>query len=1089
MRFFASSLLAVAALAGSSFAAFDLDEIKCRSVPASMFHKYWEESNDSYVANIPDDNLVEFHVKGGPTSNVSVLLTNSANGSTIDKDSTYELFIGGSSEPVIHSSSCAGCAPDDISNQGTSLITNDSYTNVWLAFTNAHGADPDKIELGYGAIGTNIVYTRSFSGPGRTIDQIVLKYEYEDMECEPHHIATAIAQTAANAAATQAVNEAYYAQSAAATAQSAAANAEAIAFNVSQIPAVLDAAVDDYATAVEQAAVAQAAAVTAQAAADHATANAAVAAHIANAAVAAHAPTDVVAVQTAGDAASIKAAEANADSTASMAAQSLSVAASMAVSATCGSETLNIPVISGGVDIDAATIDLERMIFKTTNQAGFEMRACYNQVQNYAIDLTHTPFKIDGLTSQMYHASGVTLEGAGHTAGPFKANGYLPTMTIQCPSEDFCNITCKGDCGHCLLFNMDEVDRVGSFKVSYKSPVYPLSPSAPSLFDSVDTWCKYTGNPRPTPSPTQFPTDFPTGAPTQFPTDFPTGAPTQFPTDFPTEAPTQFPTDAPTDAPICGSEALGVEVFTGNRKPVYEVNNWVDYELDASSVDLHSMTMHTDQSFTVVQCGYSPPAEFVVDLTDTPFYIDGLTPDLFADVPVSISCNGGMHALVRQANGDLYTFGDNNWGQLGLGSTANQSTPIKVQDIGPVSLTASGRHHSLAVSNDKLYGWGKNSTGQLGIGSNSNEVTSPTLVPNFPPDGTTIKAIAVGSYHSLCLLSNGDLYSWGWNDSGQLGIGSDVSKSAPVQVPLNLPSGTQVTAISCGSEYNLILLSNGDLYSWGDNTHGTLGLGSMAQKPEATKVDSIIMRVTAISAGAFHAACVLENGELLAWGRNQYGQLGDGFTMKQNLPQSVIPFGNGASVIDISLGWDFSLCALSNGDIYGWGSNSDGQLGTGFSQFEQTPKMLSRISYEHDIVSISAGAFHAICLLSNGDVYSWGYNIYGELGIGSSTKEFYPVKLAAIGAGPLGASIYGSGKTLGPFEVIGWQPTLSVVCTSNDYCTVRCNGACAICSLHDYTAATMATEANQSTSFKVGWKDSFTSDNVVFDDAGNWCRA
>jgi hypothetical protein len=191
----------------------------------------------------------------------------------------------------------------------------------------------------------------------------------------------------------------------------------------------------------------------------------------------------------------------------------------------------------------------------------------------------------------------------------------------------------------------------------------------------------------------------------------------------------------------------------------------------------------------------------------------------------------------------------------------------------------------LALGNDgKLYAWGYNIYGELGDGSNTDRLT-PVQVSL--PAGATATAVWPGSYHSLALGSDGKLYAWGQNHFGQLGDGSNTDRLVPVRV--SLPAGVTATAVSAGGIHNLALGSDGKLYAWGDNVYGQLGDGSTTNRltPGAVSLQAGVT-ATAVSAGTYHSLALGSEGKLYSWGYNANGQLGDGSTTNRLTPVLVI---------------------------------------------------------------------------------------------------------------------------------------------------------------------------------------------------------
>src|SRR5450759_1004138 len=240
--------------------------------------------------------------------------------------------------------------------------------------------------------------------------------------------------------------------------------------------------------------------------------------------------------------------------------------------------------------------------------------------------------------------------------------------------------------------------------------------------------------------------------------------------------------------------------------------------------------------------------------------------------------------------GSAWAWGYNGYGQLGNGTTTNSSTPVAVTNGTSVTAIAGGGNHSLALtSTGQVLAWGYNGHGQLGNGTTTNSST-PVAV-SLPPFGITVTAIAGGGLHSLARTSTGQVLAWGYNHEGELGNGTTTDSSTPVAV--SLPSGTTVTAIAGGLYHSLALTSTGQVLAWGYNGLGQLGNGTTTNSstPVAVSLPSGTT-VTAIDGGGDHSLALTSSGQVLAWGYNGHGELGNGTTTNSSTPVvSAFPAG------------------------------------------------------------------------------------------------------------------------------------------------------------------------------------------------------
>ncbi len=274
--------------------------------------------------------------------------------------------------------------------------------------------------------------------------------------------------------------------------------------------------------------------------------------------------------------------------------------------------------------------------------------------------------------------------------------------------------------------------------------------------------------------------------------------------------------------------------------------------------------------------------------------------------------------------------------------------------------------------------------GQLGDGGEEGFVNTPVAVSGL----TGVKAIAAGGQHSLALLSNGTVWAWGANESGQLGNGTVVSSNVPVQVK----GLTGVKAIAAGAHHSLALLSNGTVMAWGANESGQLGNNTIV----ASKVPVAVKNVTgatAIAAGGEFSLALVGGGEVAAWGSNETGQLGEP-EVEIDSPVAVKVKGlTGATAI--AAGTSHALALLSGGTVEGWGNDAGGELCNGlFKASEPTPVAATGLT---GVAGVSAGGFDSAAMLSGGTVRTCGANKWGQLGNGTmGTSSNMPVEVAGI---------------------------------------------------------------------------------------------
>jgi len=311
---------------------------------------------------------------------------------------------------------------------------------------------------------------------------------------------------------------------------------------------------------------------------------------------------------------------------------------------------------------------------------------------------------------------------------------------------------------------------------------------------------------------------------------------------------------------------------------------------------------------------------------------------------------GRDFTLALKDDGTVWAWGINSQGELGIGNTNQSPLPVQVKDsagsgfltgvtgvsAGNGLYTAPG--HSLAVKADgTVWGWGYNPYGQLGDGTKTSQ-NKPVQVQDPTGSGflTGVTGVSAGNTHSLAVKGDGTVWAWGRNSSGQLGDNTTTEHLRPNQVKDQAGSGflTGITAISASSS-TYALKDDGTVWGWGDNYSGELGIGNTTGQLLPVQVQGLggsgfLTGITAISAGNNFTLALKDDGTLWGWGNNYYGNLGDNTTTQRTTPVQAV--GNGGSgflndATDVSVGEGNSLAVTSSKTALGWGNNDKGQLG------------------------------------------------------------------------------------------------------------------------------------------------------------------
>jgi alpha-tubulin suppressor-like RCC1 family protein len=330
----------------------------------------------------------------------------------------------------------------------------------------------------------------------------------------------------------------------------------------------------------------------------------------------------------------------------------------------------------------------------------------------------------------------------------------------------------------------------------------------------------------------------------------------------------------------------------------------------------------------------------------------------------------------------LWSWGNNDYGQLGVNNTTDRSTPVTTL-LGGTNWKsiACGTFHTIALKTDgTLWTWGRNSYGQLGVNNTTNRNTPVTTLLG----GTNWKSIACGTFRTIALKTDGTLWTWGRNDYGQLGVNDLTTRDTPVTTLLG---GTNWKSIACGYYHTIALKTDGTLWSWGLNILGALGVNDTTQR--STPVTTLLGGTNwkSIAGGSDHTVALKTDGTLWSWGYNNFGQLGVNDTTTRSTPVTTLL--GGTNWKSITGGLNYTIALKTDGTLWSWGRNSYGQLGVNNTTTRSTP--VTTLLGGNNWKSIAGGNRHIIALKSDGTLWSWGRNSYGQLGVNNTTDRSTPV--------------------------------------------------------------------------------------------------
>ncbi|MSR75232.1 MAG: hypothetical protein EXS14_07170 [Planctomycetes bacterium] len=360
---------------------------------------------------------------------------------------------------------------------------------------------------------------------------------------------------------------------------------------------------------------------------------------------------------------------------------------------------------------------------------------------------------------------------------------------------------------------------------------------------------------------------------------------------------------------------------------------------------------------------------FSLSLLSVGFFAVLLTAQVAPKVAV-----GASHTLMLQASGTVLACGENNFGQLGNGTTQSTGIPIQVSGVQNALDVAVGNLHSVILRSDgTVLVFGRGMSGQLGLG-NFNSLLVATTIPGI----TAAVAVAASGAHTLVLLNNGTVWSFGDNSYGQLGLGngSASSVSAPTQVAL--PAAA--ISICAGEGYSIFILASGLVVACGSNSYGQLGDGTFISRSAPVPMWGALGVTSA--AASYSTTYLLTGSTVMGTGSSGVGQLGGAVAVGGVTAWPTVIPGLG-SVQSMCAGNNFGLFGLSSGGALALGASGAGQLGTG-STINATSNPTPVLIYT-SIVAMDAGATCSVMLGVDGVVYGTGYNNYGQLGLPAGT--------------------------------------------------------------------------------------------------------
>jgi alpha-tubulin suppressor-like RCC1 family protein len=334
---------------------------------------------------------------------------------------------------------------------------------------------------------------------------------------------------------------------------------------------------------------------------------------------------------------------------------------------------------------------------------------------------------------------------------------------------------------------------------------------------------------------------------------------------------------------------------------------------------------------------------------------------------------------------ELWTWGNNSYGQLGDNTVTTRSTPVTTSAGGANwKQVSGGSAYTAAIKTDgTLWTWGANSYGRLGDNTTTNRSTPVTTFAG----GTNWKQVACGSAHIAAIKTDGTLWTWGANSYGRLGDNTTTTRSIPVTT---FAGGTNWKQVAGGNFHTAAIKTDGTLWTWGRNYYGQLGDNTLDNRiiPVTTFAGGTNWKQ--VAGGNFYTAAIKTDGTLWTWGNNNYGQLGDNTLNNRIIP--VTTFAGGTNWKQVACGSDHIAAIKTDGTLWTWGRNSYGQLGNNTATNRSIP--VTTFAGGTNWKQVAGGGARTAAIKTDGTLWTWGR---GALGDNTTTNRSIPVTTFAGG--------------------------------------------------------------------------------------------
>ena len=339
--------------------------------------------------------------------------------------------------------------------------------------------------------------------------------------------------------------------------------------------------------------------------------------------------------------------------------------------------------------------------------------------------------------------------------------------------------------------------------------------------------------------------------------------------------------------------------------------------------------------------------------------------------------------MAIRTNGTLWGWGNNAQGQLGTGNTITYSSPVQIGALSDWQSVSAGTFHTMAIkTNGTLWAWGNNANGGLGGGTFQIQTSSPIQIGAL----TRWQSVSAGNQYTMAIQTDGTLWGWGNNANGQCGTSNFTTVSSPVQIG----SLTEWQSVVAGNSFTIAIRTNGTLWGWGNNVSGRAGLPVNNGNYSSPTQIGTLTNWQSVATGDSHSMAVKTDGTLWGWGNNFQGQLGTG--VLNNSYFSPVQIGTLTDWQRLSAGIAYTMAIKTDGTLWGWGTNQDDRLGA----FQLNNRVFIKVGESSDWSKISSKNQNTLAIKTNGTLWGWGTNFSGELGLGNVTTYSRPVQIGIL---------------------------------------------------------------------------------------------